>query len=425
MTQLETHSFQAETQQLLELMVHSLYSHKDIFLRELVSNASDALDKLRFESLSTHDLASDKSDAQIEIDVDKDARTLTIRDNGIGMSKDEVIQNIGTIAHSGTREAWQRMQQAKQGNEELPAELIGQFGVGFYSAFMVAERVVLVTRRAGEQTATRWESAGKGEYTLVEASREGQGTSITLHLRATDKESGIDDFTDTDVIRRTIKRYSDFVRYPIRHSNEVLNSGKAIWRKRSSDVTEEEYNEFYKQISFDWTAPLKTITTRAEGRLEYYALLYVPAKAPFDLFHPTSKTGPQLYVKNVKIMEHCEELLPRYLRFVRGVVDSSDLPLNVSREILQHDGQIQLVKKGLTKKILDALCDLQKNEREPYESFWRQFGNVLKEESRRWRTQATNSNNCCYFLPRMRQIRCQRSTNTWNGCRNNSKKSIT
>ncbi len=383
MAQTETHSFQAETKQLLELMVHSLYSHKDIFIRELVSNASDALDKLRFESLSNPDLASDKSDAHIRIEIDKDTRTLTISDNGIGMSKDEVIKNIGTIAQSGTRELWQQLQEqkktAKQGDQEVPSELIGQFGVGFYSAFMVADRVTLVTRRAGEETATHWESEGKGEYLLSETTRSGQGTSITLHLREADKDNGLDDFADPSVIRAAIKRYSDFVRYPIRHEDNVLNSGKAIWRKRSSEVSEEEYNAFYKQISYDWTDPLKTITIRAEGRLEYYSLLYLPAKAPFDLFHPTSKTGPQLYVKNVKIMDHCEELLPRYLRFVRGVVDSSDLPLNVSREILQHDRQLQLVKKGLTKKVLDALGDLQKNKAEQYQSLWTEFGNVLKE----------------------------------------------
>ena len=379
MTQVETHSFQAETKQLLELMVHSLYSHKDIFLRELVSNASDALDKLRFEALSQPELIADKSDLNIHIDVDKEARTVTIRDNGIGMSKQEVIEHIGTIAHSGTRALWERVQQAKEGGEEFPGELIGQFGVGFYSAFMVADRVTLVTRRAGQTTATQWESEGKGAYTVEETTRPGQGTSITLHLKPADKDNGIDDFTDSNVLSQLVKRYSDFVRYPIRHDGNTLNSGKAIWRKRASEVSEEEYNEFYKQISYDWNTPSKTITARAEGRVEYYALLYIPEKAPFDLFHPTSKTGPQLYIKNVKIMDHCEDLLPRYLRFVRGVVDSSDLPLNVSREILQHHGQIAIVKKGLTKKVLDALADMRDNEVEKYKLFWEQFGNVLKE----------------------------------------------
>lgn len=373
----ETLSFQAEARQLLDLMVHSLYSHREIFLRELISNASDALDKLRFESLSKPELLSDNSELKILLEIDKDARTLSIHDNGIGMTKKELVENIGTIAKSGTRELWERLKKSKK--KDLPEDLIGQFGVGFYSAFMVADKITLVTRRAGQNNATQWESDGKGEYTLTKASRDGQGTTVTLHLRKADDEQDLDDFADESVVRRTVKTYSDFIRYPIELGGDTLNSMKAIWRKQKSEVTEDEYNEFYKHISHDWEPPLKTITLKAEGRLEYHALLYVPSQSPFDLFYQSHKWGPTLYVKNVRIMEHCEELVPRYLRFVRGVVDSSDLPLNISREILQNHGHIRVLRNGVTKKILDALHDMQEEDAESYLKFWDQFGSVLKE----------------------------------------------
>jgi molecular chaperone HtpG len=373
----ETRPFQAETKQLLDLMIHSLYSNKEIFLRELVSNASDALDKLRFESLQNSELAYSDSDLQIRLELDKHARTLTLHDNGIGMSRDEVIQNIGTIARSGTRELWERL--SAGANKELPGELIGQFGVGFYSSFMVADRVTLVTRRAGQTDATRWESTGQGDYTLEPATRDSPGTSVTLHLLPADEDRQLDDFSDPAVVRQVIKRYSDFVRYPIVLEGQTLNSMKALWRKRKGEVTEDEYGEFYKLVTHDWEPPLKAIPVHAEGRLEYHALLFIPRQAPPSLLYPDLKAGLQLYVKNVKIMEHCEELLPRYLRFVRGVVDSSDLPLNVSREILQHHGQIGLLRKGLAKKLIDALGELQDNNPEAYRAFWREFGNFLKE----------------------------------------------
>ena len=373
----QTLSFQAETRQLMDLMVHSLYSHREIFLRELISNASDALDKLRFESLSAPELVDDGAELQITVELDKDARTLTIRDNGIGMSEQEIVDNIGTIAKSGTRDLIEQLSKTK--SQDRPEELIGQFGVGFYSAFMVADKVTLVTRRAGQENATQWESDGKGEYTLTGASREHQGTTITLHLRDASDEQDLDDFVEEAVIRRTVKKYSDFIRYPIVLRGDPINSMTAIWRKRKQDVTQDEYNEFYKHISLDWEPPLKTITLKAEGRLEYHALLYVPTRAPMDLFHHSQQWGPTLYVKNVRIMEHCEDLVPRYLRFVRGVVDSSDLPLNVSREMLQHHGQIRVLRNGVTKKILDALRELQEKHEDQYTTFWDQFGAVLKE----------------------------------------------
>ncbi len=373
----ETRTFQTETRQILDLMVHSLYSHREIFLRELVSNGSDALDKLRFESLSNPELLPADTELAIELELDAEQRTLTVSDNGIGMSRDEVISQIGTIAKSGTRELWQKLRES--GRSDLPGELIGQFGVGFYSAFMVADRVVLVTRRAGEESATRWESTGAGEYTLSEAERDRAGTSVTLYLRPADPEVELDDFADPAVVKRVIKTYSDFVRYPIRLGGETLNSMKAIWRKPRSEVSQDEYDEFYKHVAHDLEPPLDTITFQAEGRFEYQALLYIPARAPYEFAYPTFQYGPQLYVRNVKIMDHCEALLPRYLRFVRGVVDSADLPLNVSREILQNQGQLKVLRQGLTRKILDGLKSLKEDRPEDYRKFWGEFGRVVKE----------------------------------------------
>ncbi|MBA3393417.1 MAG: molecular chaperone HtpG [Deltaproteobacteria bacterium] len=377
MSQPERREFQAEVKQLLDLMVHSLYSDKDVFLRELVSNASDALDKLRFEQLTQSDLVS-AGDLHIRLELDREARTLAIVDNGIGMTRDEVIKNIGTIAKSGTREF---LSAAKAAGKSEIASLIGQFGVGFYSAFMVADKIVLVTRRAGTSVdqATRWESTGDGSYTIDDAEREHAGTTVTLHLKPEDAEHGMRDYTSDDVVGDIVRRYSDFVAYPIKLGDKTLNSMKAIWDRPKSEVTEDEYKEFYRHISHDWTDPLRTIPVRMEGTLEAYALLYVPAKAPFDLFSPEMKRGLQLYVKRVFVMDECKELMPPHLRFIKGVVDAHDLSLNVSREILQKDRQIQVIRKQLVKKVLATLEEMQRDRFEDYLGFWEQFGPVLKE----------------------------------------------
>ena len=390
----ETFQFQTEVQQLLELIIHSLYSHKDIFLRELVSNASDATDRLRFEALTKPELLTDSAKLEIRLEVDQEARTLTIHDNGIGMSKKELIDNIGTIAKSGTRELSEKMknakmkkvQKAQKGKEETSdvGELIGEFGVGFYSSFMVSKKVELVTRRAGQKTATRWESDGKGDYSIAKAERETSGTSITLHLEPVDEEQGLEDFTDEHVLSRIIRRYSDFIAYPIvlrvgDGEDETLNSMKPIWERVASDVTDEEYGEFYKHISHDWRDPLERILQRAEGLIEYKALLFIPSAAAVDLYFVGHESGLRLYVKRISIMEHCEELLPRYLRFMQGVVDSADLPLNVSREILQHDRQIRQIRKGLQKKVLDTFQKMKADDEEKYLKFWTPFGRALKE----------------------------------------------
>ncbi|HYO13140.1 MAG TPA: molecular chaperone HtpG [Thermoanaerobaculia bacterium] len=398
----ETLQFQAETKQLLDLMIHSLYSNKEIFLRELISNASDALDRLRFEALTRPELLAGDEDLKIRLAADRELRTLTIHDNGIGMSREEVIANIGTIAKSGTRELVERLKQGE--SKESIAELIGQFGVGFYSSFMAAEKVVLETRRAGETAASRWESTGDGTYTIEETEKPGRGTSITLYLKPEDKENGIDDFSDRWVISRIVRRYSDFVGYPIVLTAEkdpeiedlakeketgekvkmpleekVLNSMKPIWTRPQSEVTQEEYKDFYRHISHDWTEPLKPISYRAEGRIEYQALLFIPSQAPYDLFYVASKPGLHLYVKRVQIMENCEDLLPRYLRFIKGVVDSPDLALNVSREMLQQDRHITLIRKGLTKKLLDTFSEMKEKENDTYLKFWAEFGRAIKE----------------------------------------------
>ncbi|MFN7962631.1 MAG: molecular chaperone HtpG [Thermoanaerobaculia bacterium] len=397
----ETLSFQAETRKLLDLMIHSLYTNKEIFLRELISNASDALDRLRFEALTRPELLSDAGELEIRIDTDEQARTLTLHDNGIGMGRQEVIDNIGTIAKSGTQELMQRLRESESESESATAELIGQFGVGFYSAFMVADYVTLLTRRAGESGATLWRSSGDGTYTLTEAEKDRPGTSITLRLKDVDKENGLDDFTDEWVISRIVKRYSDFVAYPIKMRREkplydeegkekpgetetviedkTVNSMKPIWTRPQSEVSETELHQFYKHISHDWTDPLKSLWLRAEGRVEYQALLFVPAKAPYDLFYVGSKPGLQLYVKKVMIMEHCEELMPRFLRFIRGVVESPDLPLNISRETLQQDRHITQIRRWLTRKVLETFRELQQKEPEKYLELWSEFGRAIKE----------------------------------------------
>jgi molecular chaperone HtpG len=395
MTQsIERHEFQAEVKQLLDLMVHSLYSDKDIFLRELISNASDALDKLRFEQLTQADLGA--IDLHIRITADRANRTLSISDNGIGMTRDEVVKNIGTIARSGTKEFLTALRDAQQQAQktDVPPELIGQFGFGFYSAFMVADKIVLVTRRAGQATATHWESAGDGSYAIGQGERDHAGTTVTLHLKPEDTEHGLRDYTTDHVIKDIVKRYSDFVTYPIRMQrwrdgdspsdpkileDETLNSQKAIWDRPKAEVSEDEYREFYRHLSHDWTDPLRTIPIKMEGTLEAYALLYIPAKAPFDLYSAEMKRGVQLYVKRVFVMDECKELMPTHLRFIKGVVDAHDLSLNVSREILQKDRQIQVIRKQLVKKVLATLEDMKRDKPEDYLSFWAAFGPVLKE----------------------------------------------
>ncbi|GAA1504584.1 molecular chaperone HtpG [Dactylosporangium maewongense] len=374
----ETLEFQAETRQLLQLMVHSIYSNKDIFLRELISNASDALDKLRLESLIDKDLEADTSDLHISLEVSAEDRTLTVRDNGIGMSRDEVVQLIGTIAKSGTAEMLRKMRESK--DAAAKQELIGQFGVGFYSTFMVADKVTLVTRRAGEKGGTRWESAGEGTYEIEPVDDAPQGTSVTLHLKPEDTDDQLHDYAADRKIREIVKRYSDFIAWPIRlgDSDTPLNSMKALWARPRSEVSDEEYHEFYKHVSHDWTDPLETIHMKAEGTFEYEALLFIPSRAPFDLFMREGKRGVQLYVKRVFIMDDCEALTPQYLRFVKGVVDAHDLSLNISREILQQDRQIQVVRRRLVKKVLSTLTEMRES-KEKYLGFWSEFGRALKE----------------------------------------------
>ncbi|MFI6350069.1 molecular chaperone HtpG [Streptomyces sp. NPDC050560] len=374
----ETLEFQAEARQLLELMVHSIYSNKDIFLRELISNASDALDKRRLAALTDEALKTD--DPHIRLEVDEEARTLTVRDNGIGMSRDDVVGLIGTIARSGTAEMLRRMRANRENGES--AELIGQFGVGFYATFMVADRVGLVTRKAGEDTGTRWESSGEGTYTIetVEDTTDlPVGTAVTVHLRPADEEDALHDYTDTAKIRELVKKYSDFISFPIRMGESTLNSMKALWARPRSEVKDEEYSEFYRHISHDWTDPLETVRMRAEGTFEYEALLFIPARAPHDLYQQGGKHGVQLYVKRVFIMDDSQELVPDYLRFVRGVVDAADLSLNISREILQQDRQIHLIRRRLAKKVLATVKDLMANDTEKYRTFWREFGRAVKE----------------------------------------------
>lgn len=393
MSATQTFEFQAETRQLLDLMIHSIYSSKDIFLRELISNASDAIDKRKFLGLTDKSITQEPNN-HIRIEIDKGARRLTISDTGIGMSRDEVVANIGTIAKSGTKELLEKMKSS--GNAQ---ELIGQFGVGFYSAFMVADKITMLTRRADSPQATRWVSTGAGTYTVDDADKPAVGTTITLDLKPADPENALPDFTDEFIVETTIKKYSDFIAYPILMKKEVtktvgegenaksersteevtLNSMKPIWTRAKNDVKDEEYNEFYKHLSHDWEDPLKVINYKAEGRIEYTALLYLPKRAPFDLYYTSFKGGLQLYVKKVLILERAEDLLPRYLRFVKGVVESADLPLNISREMLQQDRHIAAVRKGLTTKIISSLTELIEKERDKFADFYKEFGPALKE----------------------------------------------
>ena len=385
----ETIEFQAEARQLLQLMIHSIYSTKDVFLRELISNASDALDKLRLAAYQDKDLDVDTSDLHVSLETDPPERTLTVRDNGIGMSRDEVVELIGTIAKSGTGEMLAKLRQARESgdsSEQTTTELIGQFGVGFYSSFMVADRVVMLTRRAGAHSGVRWESTGEGTYTISEIPDAPQGTSVTLHLKPEDAEDEVHDYTDPAIARATVKRYSDFITWPIRMAPadgegepEVVNSRKALWARAQSDVSDEEYAEFYRHVSHDWQEPLETIRLSAEGTFEYQALLFLPSHAPMDLFMREAKRGVQLYVKRVFIMDDCEALVPEYLRFVKGVVDANDLSLNISREILQQDRQIQLIRKRLVRKVLSTVKSMLTNEPEKYATFWAELGRAVKE----------------------------------------------
>lgn len=382
----ETIEFQAEARQLLQLMIHSIYSTKDVFLRELISNSSDALDKLRLLAYRDKDLDVDTSDLHIALRTDPAERTLTVRDNGIGMTRDEVVDLIGTIAKSGTGEMLARLQEAREaGSSELArseatGELIGQFGVGFYSSFMVADRVTLVTRAAGH-TGVRWESTGEGTYTIAEEPDAPQGTSVTLHLKPEDTDDALHDYANPATVRAIVKRYSDFITWPIRLDDETepVNSRKALWARPQKDVSDEEYTEFYRHVSHDWQAPLETIRLSAEGTFEYQALLFLPSHAPMDLFWRDARRGVQLYVKRVFIMDDCEALIPEYLRFVKGVVDANDLSLNISREILQQDRQIQLIRKRLVKKVLSTVKTMQDKEPEKYATFWSELGRAVKE----------------------------------------------
>ncbi len=398
----ETHQFKTEIQQLLNLIINSLYSNKDIFLRELISNASDAIDKLRFKSQTEPELLADDPEFKIKITADKDNGILIVSDNGIGMTHDEVLENIGTIAKSGTAAFLEALEQSKS-HEGLSPELIGQFGVGFYSSFIVAKKVTLITKAAGQNTAVRWESTGDGSFTIEETTRDTRGTDIILDLKKTEKDE--EDYTDEWTIRRIVKQHSDFVSYPIAMDvekdepipeeeqildkdgkpvgdttrkviqEETLNSMKAIWLKNKAEVTDEEHTEFYKHLSHDWHPPLTHLHLKMEGTTEYHVLLYIPSKAPFDMFSPDRKHGLQLYCKRVFIMEDCKELIPDYFSFIKGVVDAPDLNLNISREILQQDLLVRNIRKNLVKKVFGLLSDM---EREKFEEFYNEFGQVLK-----------------------------------------------
>lgn len=393
--------FQTEARQLLDLMIHSVYSNRDIFLREIISNASDALDKLRIEALRSDELAMPQ-EPQIRVDVDRATRTLSVIDNGIGMDREELIRNIGTIAKSGTKEFLDALRASKEGAKGA-AELIGQFGVGFYSTFMVADRVTMLTRRVGDDVAWRWESTGDGTYSIEEAERPTHGTTVTLHMKPVEGEDS-KEYLDEWTIRGIVKKYSDFVTYPIRMrverqeqprdaegkpiegaasetvvKDETLNSMKALWTRSKESVTQEELSEFYKHISHDWNDPLVSFNVRAEGAFEYYALLFIPAHAPMDLLYHDRQHGLQLYVKRIFILDEAKDLLPTYLRFLKGVVDAEDLPLNISREILQENRQIRMIRNRIARKTIDTLAEMLRTDRERYLTFWREFGAVLKE----------------------------------------------
>ena len=388
----ETMEFKTEVKQILDLMVHSLYSHKEIFLRELISNASDAIDKAHFESLTNMEILEDEKDWKIKIIADKDAGTLTISDNGTGLTKDDAIKELGTIAHSGTKEfiATLKSKEVKDN-----PELIGQFGVGFYSTFMVADKVTVISRKAGasDKKGIKWESGADGSFTVEDVEKENKGTDVILHLKEDEKN-----YLEEWEIKSTVKKYSDFIEHPVVMDvereeeskldktkkvkitkEETLNSRKAIWLKNKSEITEAEYNDFYKHVSHDFTDPAKVLHYKAEGASEFTSLLYIPSMRPVDIYYKEYKVGPTLYVKRVKIIDHCEELIPPYLRFVKGVVDSSDLPLNVSREILQNNRQIDVIKNSITKKVLGTLSEMKEKEFDTYLKFYKEFSRILKE----------------------------------------------
>ena len=379
-TRKETLGFQAEVRDLLKLMIHSLYSHREIFLRELISNASDANDRLRFAAIAEPALLGNEPELEIRIDADAAAGTLTIRDNGIGLTRDEAVANLGTIARSGTAEFFRSL----SGDQQKDSQLIGQFGVGFYSAFIVSERVEVLSRKAGapEETGVRWESSADGDFTVETVTRAERGTAVTLHLKADAKE-----FADPYRLRSLIRRYSDHIGFPVRMRKEgaasldyeVVNQAKALWTLPRSDIKDEEYKQFYQYIAHDFTDPLVWSHNKVEGKREYTSLLFVPSRAPFDLFQKEGARGLKLYVRRVFIMDDAENFLPTYLRFVKGVVDSNDLSLNVSRELLQQDPEVDAIKSGVTRRVLDLLAKLMKDEPEKYSAFWKEFGAVLKE----------------------------------------------
>jgi molecular chaperone HtpG len=384
--------FKAEVKQILDLVIHSLYSHKEVFLRELISNASDAIDRAKYESLTNNDIQEDDGEWKIRIFVDKEAGTLTVSDNGIGMTKEEAVEALGTIARSGTREFLKALQEK---NLKDNPELIGQFGVGFYASFMVADKIAVISRSAGQKDSpgVKWESTGEGSYSVEDAEKEKKGTDVILHLKAEDKK-----YLDEWEIRDVVKRYSDFIEHPIVmevereqpssidktktvkvKEEQELNSRKALWLRDRSEISHEEYNEFYRHISHDFAEPLSVIHYKAEGTSEFSALLYIPSRAPVNILYRDYTIGPMLYVRRVQIMENCDALIPVYLRFIRGVVDSSDLPLNVSRELLQQNRQVEIIKTNLTKKVLDILAEMKENDYETYLKFYKEFGRVLKE----------------------------------------------
>jgi molecular chaperone HtpG len=401
----EMHEFQAETKQLLDLMVHSIYTNHEIFLRELVSNASDAIDKIHFESLTNRDLLEGDENFEIYLVPDAASHTLTISDNGIGMNREEIVDNIGTIAKSGTRAFLDKLKEAKESNAAVTdKEMIGQFGVGFYSAFMVAEKVAIVSRKAGEKQAVRWESTGDGSYSIEECDKEKRGTTITLYLaKEFYGEKAEEDFSDTYKLESLVKKYSDYVRYPIRMNFVIeetpkdkdgkpiegaekikrdemrtLNSMQPLWTRNKSEIKPEEYNEFFKNLFHEWEEPMEIFHNKAEGTVEYTSLLFIPSHAPFNLYHTDFEPGLQLYSRHVFIMDKCKDLLPDYLRFVKGLVDSPDLSLNISRELLQQSRELKVIGKNLEKSILKTLERTLKNDREKYEKFWAEFGKSLK-----------------------------------------------
>jgi molecular chaperone HtpG len=388
----EKHEFKTEVKQLLDLMIHSLYSHKEIFLRELISNASDAIDKARYESLTDSSILEDTGDWKIRITPDRDAGTLTVSDNGTGMAKEEIIEALGTIAHSGTKEFLLALRSREV--RENP-ELIGQFGVGFYSSFMVADKVTVLSRKAGKpgKEGVKWESTADGSFITEGIGKESPGTDVILHIKK-DEEKYLQEWE----LRNIVRKYSDYIEHPVvmeveketelkdsqgkkikTREEETLNSRKALWLKDKPEIGEDEYNEFYKHISHDFTDPARVIHFRSEGTSEFTALLFIPSKAPFGIFYKDFKIGPTLYVRRVQIMDHCEDLIPPYLRFIKGVVDSSDLPLNISREMLQANRQVDVIRKSITKRVLDTLADMKRGEYVEYLEFYKEFGRILKE----------------------------------------------